>query len=51
MPLTKKRFVQPWRRVLFSVASEKYALVCKRTPPFPPLNGMTTLWSYFSLFY
>ena len=24
---------------------------CKETPPFPPLNGMTTLWSYLSLFY
>jgi len=22
----------------------------KGTPPFPPLNGMTTLWSYLSLF-
>jgi len=24
--------------------------VCKGTPPFPPLNGMTTLQSYLSLF-
>ena len=23
---------------------------CKGTPPFPPLNGLTTLWSYLSLF-
>jgi len=23
---------------------------CKGIPPFPPLNGMTTLWSYLSLF-
>ena len=23
---------------------------CKRTPPFLPLNGMTTLQSYLSLF-
>jgi len=23
---------------------------CKGTPPFPPQNGMTTLWSYLSLF-
>ena len=23
---------------------------CKGTPPFPPLNTMTTLWSYLSLF-
>jgi len=23
---------------------------CKGTPPFLPLNGMTTLWSYLSLF-
>jgi len=26
-------------------------LYCKGTPPFPPLNGTMTLWSYLSLFY
>jgi len=32
---------------LFMVA---VGTVCKGTPPFLPLNGMTTLWSYLSLF-
>jgi len=34
----------------FMMAKKLNRRQCKRTPPFLPLNGMTTLWSYLSLF-
>jgi len=43
------QLVQDYRALNSMTVKNKYPL-CKRTPPSPPLNGMTTLRSYPSLF-